>query len=403
VNDVLGTPELMNLIEAQARVPKDHHAKQGNANTVTQTHAERVAAAVERERVRREARRLVDAEEQRAALVNPPQLVRLADVCDTVTATELVEGVITADSLTVLWGPSNAGKTTIALALMVALATGRTWCGRQCHRTRVAILAYEGRYGLRRRLDAAILAHGGDDPAALDMFVVNHPPKLGDAAGLAMLQGALREPGIGVVLVDTLSAACAGVLDIDAGAGGDAPKAVTALRTLLPEGGTVIAIHHCGHDSSRMRGAYALLAAVDTELHADAGILQTRKQRDLPSDFRVSYGIEPMHGAVVMTDGVAAMAPPPDSLRVRVQAELSKNPNASASVISKAVRAKKETVCQLVKELRSVQAGSVVPGWSPPTGATVGEGGSLVPPLGREPGNHLLPSGTAEAEATDVA
>jgi hypothetical protein len=126
-----------------------------------------------------------------------------------------------------------------------------------------------------------------------------------------------------------------------------------------------------------MRGAYAILAAIDTELHADeGGILRTRNQRDLPSDFRVGYRIEPMHGSVVMThDG--PIEPPRDDLRERVRDALAGNPLASKSSIQRLVKGNRDRVFRLVDELRST--GSIGSGTVPLPPEPADHTGSAVP------------------------
>jgi hypothetical protein len=279
------------------------------------------------------------------------RLLRLVDMEDVGTDDALVGGLILPDSLVVPWGPSGAGKSTVVHDLFMALATGGMWCGRQCRRVPVAILAYEGRWGLRRRLDAAAAARGVRDLRDLEVYIVDSPPSLTDAAGLRAVRRDIDRAGVGAVLVDTLTDACAGALDLDSGAGGDAARAVAALRSLQPVGGATVAIHHCGHDASRMRGAYALLASADTELHIADGIVSTRKQRDLPSDLRVSYSVVPMDGTVIAGYG-GAVAPPRDDVRERVCAYLAAHPDASASAVWRAVGGNRGRILSVVADVR---------------------------------------------------
>lgn len=328
--------------------------------------------------------------EQQAEQQRPTRLVPLVDLEDVSADGALVDGLLLPDSLAILWGPSNGGKTALLHDLSITLAIGGDWCGRACQPVRVALLAYEGRYGLRRRLDAAARARGVRDLSGLDVYVYDRPPTLGDTAGLIALRRDLERHQIGVVGVDTLTAGCAGALDIDSGAGGDAARVVAALRTLQPPGGLVIATHHCGHDGSRMRGAYALLAAIDTELHAADGVLSTRKQRDLPSDFRVSYGLIPQDDTIVVGYGGTPL-PARDDLRERVMTYLTMHPDASKRAVRDAVRGNRTQVFAIVDDLRASGWPSgpggpeVIPG---PVGPTPGSGPGGPGPY-RGTGTHL--------------
>ncbi len=321
-------------------------------------------------------------------------LVPLVDLVDASVDEALVDGLLLPDTLAVLWGPSGAGKSAILHDLAVTQATGGVWCGRQCRPVAVAILAYEGRWGLRRRLDAAAAARGVRDLRDLAVYVYDHPPALADGAGLATLRRAIERHGIGAVYVDTLAAACAGALDIDSGAGGDAARAVAALRSLLPAGGVVVAAHHCGHDTSRMRGAYALLAAVDTEVHMADGVIATRKQRDLPSDLRVSYSLLPQDDSVIVGYG-GPVAAPRDDIHDRVVAYLTAHPDASSTAVWRAVRGQRNRVFDVVRQVRSG------------TGTT-GTGTGLVPVVPRPsevPGTTGTPSrreGTGTGTGTEA-
>ena len=350
--------------------------------SVLDTHEQRIEAAANRERVRRAARRIVDDEERQAQNAPTPQLVRAADLRDLNARAHLVQGVVTPDSLCFLWGPSNGGKTTIAIDLAMALATGGQWCGRACQRVSVALLTYEGQYAMRARIAAAARGRG-TDLSAIDVYVVEAPPFLADAAGVAALGERFRAAGVLFVVVDTLTAACAGALDIDAGAGGDAGKALAALRALRADGGAVMAIHHCGHDVSRMRGAYALLAAADTELRAADRTLRTGKQRDLPSDLCVAYQIEQMYGSVVVTYETPAgrLAAQEDEYEKNIAKLIAENPSRSANWIADRVKGNRKKALDTVRKLRTSGSGGL--GTSPEPAELPERTGSAVPGPGK--------------------
>lgn len=225
-----------------------------------------------------------------------------ADVLHDREVVPLVDGVFEPDSLAFVWGPINVGKTFIVTDLAVGAASGGQFFGRRCQQAPVAMLAYEGTHKLRRRLDAAAAVRGLGSVAGLPIYVNVRPPGLADTSGITRVARYLERIGVRTVIVDTFHAACRGVLDIDSGAGGDAGRALEALRRLRPPGGVVVAVHHPGLTvRDRMRGAGAILAAADTEIEVAEGVIRSRKQRDLPSTFRSGFRLDPHAGTLVVT------------------------------------------------------------------------------------------------------
>ena len=66
----------------------------------------------------------------------------------------LVQGLMVAGSLVLLYGESNTGKSTLAVDLGLAISTGSPWRGRRTRRGAVLHVAGEGLYGLAARLSA---------------------------------------------------------------------------------------------------------------------------------------------------------------------------------------------------------------------------------------------------------
>lgn len=283
------------------------------------------------------------------------RLLRIRDLPIADPSDAIVADVVLPRSTCMVWGAANAGKSTIVYDLAVSVACGAAWAGRATRKGAVLILAYEGQRALRARLEAAAAARGVD-ASTLDVFVVREPPNLADAVGLRELRGISRDLDCRLIMLDTLTAACGGALDLDSGAGGDAPRIVEAMRSIIPPDGSLLAVHHSGWAPGRMRGSSILRAALDTELEAAEGVLRTRKQRDLASDFAVGYRLEPMHGAVVVTYGE-----PPDNcaagnaaLKQQVAAAIAASPDATANEIAKAVGGRRKAVLALVAEIRGV-------------------------------------------------
>ena len=201
----------------------------------------------------------------------------------------LVDGLLSQGALSVLYGPSNSGKTFQAMALAFAVGTGTPFYGMGTARGRVVYLAAEGVTNIRKRR-AAIKRHFADQIAELD-----EPPEvdlIGDSFDLASSMAdveALAE-AIGdakLIIVDTLAAVVGG--------GGDENTAPTMLaivkaanHLINATGAHVMLVHHMGKNQDRgARGHSSLRAALDTEIECKMtegtgiGRLKVTKQRDM--------------------------------------------------------------------------------------------------------------------------
>jgi RecA-family ATPase len=65
--------------------------------------------------------------------------------------------------MSVIYGPSNCGKTFFVVDLALHVALGREWRGRAVDRGAVVYLSLEGAQGIRNRLAAFRKHHGLDE------------------------------------------------------------------------------------------------------------------------------------------------------------------------------------------------------------------------------------------------
>lgn len=63
-----------------------------------------------------------------------------------------VDGVLPMQGIGVIYGPSQSGKSALALSIVVALVRGKPWFGRETKQRRVWYAALEGQSGLRSRV-----------------------------------------------------------------------------------------------------------------------------------------------------------------------------------------------------------------------------------------------------------
>jgi KaiC/GvpD/RAD55 family RecA-like ATPase len=208
----------------------------------------------------------------------------------------LIKGVLDQQTLAVMYGASNTGKTFVMLDLAYHIATGRAWQGRKAARGLVVYVAAEGGRGILKRI-AALRAHYGEEAEGVALVVVPCPIDLlhgdGDVKALvALVRHAEKTQGAPamMVVIDTLSRALAGGDENASTDMGSFIRNVDRIREALRC--TLTVVHHSGKDAAKgARGWSGLRAAIDTEIEIAGGQIRFEKQRDLEKvdalDFRL--------------------------------------------------------------------------------------------------------------------
>lgn len=220
-------------------------------------------------------------------------------------ADDFVEGMLTSGAMSVIYGPSNCGKTFFVLDLALHVAWGREWRGRQIDQGAIVYLSLEGAQGIRNRI-SAFRKHHKLDKEHLPFVAMPKPIDLldSDADVAAVIQlveyvAAHKRLPVRMVVVDTLSRAMAGGNE-------NSPEDMTALigncdRIRDATGAHVCIIHHSGKDEAKgARGHSSLRAATDTEIEIKRDARLTRstvrvaKQRDLEAGDPFDFTLKPV-------------------------------------------------------------------------------------------------------------
>lgn len=240
-----------------------------------------------------------------------PRFRSAADVMADPPPAQVVEGVVQAGGVSVLVGPSGAGKTFTTSSIAAAVSDGVPWHGRAVQQGSVAYLVYEAdamssrlralqqRQGARLE-DVYFLAMSAPLSPIVDRdrLELPSPGELVAASALGTLRddlAATRRPPIRLVMVDTTRLAMSGSEDSSENVAAWL-RAYRRLLALLPGAGG-LTTHHAGWQDGeaprkRERGSSAFRGNVEASLYLEACdhepgaeavplVLRTLKLRDL--------------------------------------------------------------------------------------------------------------------------
>ncbi len=217
---------------------------------------------------------------------------------DTITpvlsSDDFVEGVLIAGSMSVVYGPSNVGKTFFAADLAMHVAMGWAWREREVSQMPVLYVAAEGSFGIRNRV-AAFRKHY-EVAEKLPFYVIPVAVNLlNDNEAVERLINTAKVKGAGMIVLDTLAR-------VIAGGNENASEDMGALiancdRIREQARAHVMLVHHTGKDEARgARGHSSLRAATDTEIEVSGGdgvsLAKVTKQRDLEIEGEFGFGLD---------------------------------------------------------------------------------------------------------------
>lgn len=214
----------------------------------------------------------------------------------------LVAGLLYADSLSMLYGPSGVGKTFLAEDFALHTAHGSWWQGREVKAGRVLYVIAEGASGFGTRVSAWEKHHGlhtEAHPVDWLPWAVN----VSNPAWAAALAEVVAEGGYCLVVLDTFARCSVGAEENSARDVGIIVANLDQIRRA--SGACVLVVHHSGKDSAAgARGSSALRAAMTTELEltGDAArlVLHSRKQKDAPEAAPILLALRSVGDSVVI-------------------------------------------------------------------------------------------------------
>jgi hypothetical protein len=227
------------------------------------------------------------------------RLLRWRELGNLPTREPLVKGVLDRGAMSVSYGPTNCGKSFMALDLAARVSLGWEWFGHKVKQGSVIYIAAEGGLGIAERLTAFQLRHEIQPdaplyvlPTVIDLCKTRKP-----AAELLNEISRLTEPEL--IVIDTLSRAMAGGNE---NSPDDLGAFVANCDTLRQGSGAhVMIIHHTGKDESRgSRGHSLLAAAADTLIEVSknelSGVVTATivKQRDRATGDTFSFKLDPV-------------------------------------------------------------------------------------------------------------
>lgn len=182
----------------------------------------------------------------------------------------LIKGWLQANATMMLFGPSGAGKTFVALDMACRIASNSIdeWQGGKVRHGTVIYLAGEGHQGLRARM-AGWMAH--NQVARLDMWISQDGCDLNTYDGLARTKRNIHATGsaagdVKLIVIDTLHRFLQG----DENSAQDSKTMLDSCASLMTEFGcSVLLIHHTGVNQEaqgRARGSSAWKGAQDIEI-----------------------------------------------------------------------------------------------------------------------------------------
>ena len=233
----------------------------------------------------------------------------------------LIKGMIPQGGCAMMFGPSGAYKSFLAMDWGFCIALGLDWLGHTTTKGRVAYIAGEGAYGIGQRVTA--WEKHNQQAIKDEMLWYDGALALQEPSVIAEVVTAIEEdfgatPPVFIV-VDTLSRCSGGV---DENSNSEMARLLASCDVLQQKFGcTVLIVHHTGKDDQRgPRGASALVGNMETIFQIiptdDGCKVSMFKQKDAPKGatialdtLQVRIGDNPEDTSLVLVQSLRSDAP----------------------------------------------------------------------------------------------
>jgi len=221
------------------------------------------------------------------------ELVRLRDAAKfalAAGASPLIKGLLDQQTMSVLYGDSNVGKTFVAMDMAYHVATGTPYAGMRVAKMAVVYVVMEGGNGVDKRADALLAKYGADADPDFHLLKSAMDLRTSEPDLTELVQLVRSVPDVGLVVIDTLSRALAGGDENSPVDMGNIVRNLDAVRNACRA--HIMIVHHTGKDKARgARGHSSLRAATDTEIEVEDGKICVTKQRDLDKSWTSAFDL----------------------------------------------------------------------------------------------------------------
>jgi hypothetical protein len=296
--------------EIEATIQSGYYDAEWVATLLTEEQAEdeELEARLKEERMRRLVKKTIDQEELDAARSIDDMLVHRDELDDIPDVEALIDGFLFRQSVAVMYGRRNVGKTFVALDMALSVATGRVWgrypsyvpgdepnmAGFPAKKGKVLWIAGEGVRGIRPRVATWEAEY---DVRADDFTMVDSALELASEARVEQLAEIIKRDGYDLIVVDTLARNTAG---LEENSGSDMKTFFAHIDRLknAHEGACVLIVHHQGKskDVTDARGHTVIEDAPESVFRLSGDemciFFETTKQRDAVKADQLLFHLE---------------------------------------------------------------------------------------------------------------
>lgn len=173
-----------------------------------------------------------------------------------------IKHILPRQGIVAIYGPSQSGKSFLAMDAGIAIAEGQRWFSRKVTSSPVVYVALEGEGGYRNRVKAWQEVNHRDVPDNF-RFLIKQTFHLDSAEDVKALASVVEKGS--VIIIDTLNRAAP---TADENSSEDMGRILEGAKNLqgLTEG-LIVIVHHTGKDASRgARGHSSFFAALDAAI-----------------------------------------------------------------------------------------------------------------------------------------